>query len=195
MKWYKFNIKNLSSSEYEKYYSLMSESKKRRVDKFRFEDDKKRTVAGEMLIRRAVAELFDMSENELLISESENAKPYIENADVQFNISHSKDLVVCAVSSRAVGIDVEKIRPVNLSISKRVCSEKELDYIFGRAPFESDFSLTNDEEILIRFFELWTKKEAYAKCIGTGISGGLNITPECETIVKDGYVISIYCEK
>ena len=194
MKWYKYDIKNLSEDEYEYFYSLMSEEKKRRVDKFRFDDDKKRTVAGEMLIRRALEQMCKRAQEDIVIKEYDNGKPYIENSDTQFNISHSNDLVVCAVCDRRVGIDVEKIRAINLSVAKRVCSEKELEFIFGRIPMQSDFSLCDDEEILKRFFELWTKKEAYAKCTGKGLSSGLSFTPECETIYEDGYVISIYAE-
>lgn len=194
MKWYKFDIKNFSSSEYEKYYSLMSEEKKRRVDKFRSDNDKKRTVSGEMLCKKAVAEFCSVDEKAIVLKIGENGKPYVENFDVEFNVSHSGDIVVCAVSSRAVGIDVEKIRAINLSIAKRVCSQKELEFIFGRVPTDSDFSLCDNEEILRRFFALWTKKEAYAKCTGKGISGGLYFTPECETIYDDGYVISIYAD-
>ena len=55
MKWYKFDIRKFSDEEYEKWYSLMSEEKKIRVSKFRNIDDKKRTVAGEMLARNAIS--------------------------------------------------------------------------------------------------------------------------------------------
>ena len=51
MKWYKYDIRDLTDTEYNKWYSLMSEDKRHRVDRFRFLDDKKRTVAGEMLAR------------------------------------------------------------------------------------------------------------------------------------------------
>ncbi len=194
MKWYKHSISGLSDEEYLRWYLLLDKSRKRRVDKFCFDDDKKRTVSGEMLVRCAVADMCKVAQEDIVIKENDNGKPYIENVDIEFNISHSCDVVVCAVSDRKVGIDVEKIRAVKLSVAKRVCSEKELEYIFGRVPVESDFALCDDEEILTRFFTLWTKKEAYAKCTGKGLSGGLMVTPECETIYDDGYVISVYTE-
>lgn len=194
MKWYKFNIKNLSDSDYEYYYSLMSEDKKIRVDKFRFIDDKKRTVAGEMLCRKAIAEFYKVKPESIVIETDKNGKPYAKGMSVEFNLSHSGDFVVCVVSDKKVGIDIERIRPINLNVAKRVCSEEELRFIFKRTPIDSDFSYTEDEEVLVSFFELWTKKEAYIKCSGKGLSGGLRYTPNIKSIVENGYVISIYKE-
>ena len=56
MKWYKYDIRDLTDAEYNKWYSLMSEDKQHRVERFRFLDDKKRIVVGEMLARKAIAE-------------------------------------------------------------------------------------------------------------------------------------------
>lgn len=195
MKWYKYDINNLSEEEFEYYYSLMGENKKNRVNKFRFVDDKKRTVAGEMLSRKAIALFCSVDEKSIVFEHHENGKPYAKDIDVEFNISHSEDIVVCAVSNKQIGIDVEKIRRVNLDIAKRICSEEELKYIFGYKPSENDFSDSDDVEIITRFFELWTKKEAYVKCSGIGISGGLYYTPNIDSIVDNGYVISIYREE
>lgn len=195
MKWYKYDIKNLSEEEYEYFYSLMSEEKKNRVDGFRFVDDKKRTVIGEMLTRKAIAQVCLVDEKSIVFEKYENGKPYAKELNVEFSISHSNDIVVCAVCDKPIGIDVEKIRPVNLAVAKRVCTEPELFYLFGHTPSEDDFQYTEDKAILTRFFELWTKKEAYVKCSGKGLSGGLMVTPECETIYHNGYVISIYSDK
>ncbi len=194
MKWCKYDIKTLSEKEYEYYYSMMSEDKKLRVDGFRFENDKKRTVAGEMLARKAIADFCCVDVQSIVFEKTESGKPYAKGIDVEFNISHSGDYVVCAVSSKPIGIDIEKIRPINLAVAKKVCSEKELLYIFSHKPCDTDFLYTEDEEVLTRFFELWTKKEAYAKCSGKGLSSGLSFTPEIYSIIEDGYVISIYKE-
>ncbi|MBQ8860397.1 MAG: 4'-phosphopantetheinyl transferase superfamily protein [Ruminococcus sp.] len=194
MKWYKYDINNLSEKDYEYYYSLMSEDKKKRVENFRFENDKKRTVAGEMLSRKVIAEHLSIDESSIVFSKCENGKPYAKELDIEFSISHSGDIVVCAISDKPIGIDVEKIRPINLRVAKRICDEKEFLYIFSHKPDETDFSYTEDEGILTRFFELWTKKEAYAKCSGKGLSAGLCFTPKIDSIVEDGYVVSIYKE-
>lgn len=192
MKWYKYDIRDLSDDEYNKWYSLMNEDKQRRVDRFRFVDDKKRTVAGEMLARKAIAEWCGVTPESIVFGKKEHGKPYAKGLAVEFNISHSGDMVVCAVDDKPIGIDIEQIRPIDLSVAKRICADEELLYLFGHAPTEQDFTYTTDTEILTRFLELWTAKEAYGKCIGDGIT---NIDKDsninCINITICKHVISI----
>lgn len=180
MKWYKYNIQDLSDAEYIKWYSLMSEDKKRRVDRFRFEDDKKRTVAGEMLARQAIAEWCCATPESIVFDIKEHGKPYAKDLAVEFNISHSGNIVMCAVSNSPIGIDIEKIRSVDISVIKRVCNNDELDYVLQDNSYK-------------RFFEIWTFKEAYFKCIETGITDFLSVDYfHCEKktlkINFDGYI-------
>lgn len=167
MKWYKYDIRDLTDEEYAYWYSLMNADKQRRVDRFRVIEDKKRTVAGEMLARKAIAEWCGIEPESIIFAIGEHGKPYAIDLEVEFNISHSGNLAVCAVDDQPVGIDVELIRPIDLFVAKRVCTDEELLYIFRHKPTEADFVYTEDEEILERFFEVWTKKEAifkYGKC-------------------------------
>lgn len=164
MKWYKYDIRDLTDEEYSYWYSLMNADKRQRVNRFRLIDDKKRTVAGEMLARKAIAEWCSVEPESIIFAICEHGKPYAVDLDVEFNISHSANLVVCAVDDQPVGIDIELIRPIDLSVAKRVCSDEELLYIFDYKPKDADFVYTEDEEILTRFFEVWTRKEACYKC-------------------------------
>ena len=170
MKWYKYDIRDLTDAEYNKWYSLMSTDKQQRVDRFRFVDDKKRTVAGEMLARKAIAEWCGIAPESITFGIKEHGKPYVKDLAVEFNISHSGDMVVCAVDDKPIGIDIEQIRPIDLSVAKRICTDEELLYLFGRRPTEQDFTYTIDTETLTRFFELWTAKEAYGKRMGIGVN-------------------------
>ena len=170
MKWYKYDIRDLTDTEYKKWYSLLNKDKQRRVDKFRFFDDKKRTVAGEMLARKAIAEWCGVAPENITFGINENGKPYTKGLPVEFNISHSGNIVVCAIDNKPVGIDIEQIRPIDLSVAKRICTDEELLFLFGRTPTVQDFTYTTNAEILSRFFELWTAKEAYGKHNGSGIS-------------------------
>ena len=193
MKWYKYDIRELSDLEYHKWYSLMSKEKQKRVDRFRFEDDKKRTVTGEMLARLAIAEWCSVNPESIKIGEGKYGKPYAVNQNVKFNISHSGDLVVCAVDSQSVGIDIEQIRPLNLSVAKHFCAPDELIYIFNHEPTDTDFVYSEDQDILLRFFEIWTIKEAIGKCLGSGIvsyDGNTHISNQF--YIFDGqYIITI----
>lgn len=196
MKWYKYDIRDMSENEYDKWFSLMNEDKKQKVSRFRFDDDKKRSAIGEMLAKKAVEEFCGMSVEDVILRAGENGKPYAENAGVHFNISHSGNLVVCAVNDKPVGIDVEQIRNIELKVAKRVYTHDELFYLFGFHPADEDFCMVPDEKMLLRFFELWTAKEAYLKYTGEGIASELKtLAVNSEKILREyheDYVISIY---
>ena len=196
MKWYKYDIRDMSENECNKWFSLMSEDKKQKVSRFHFDDDRKRSAIGEMVAKKAIAELCGVPAEEIIFGLEKNGKPYAENADVHFNISHSGNLVVCAVDDKPVGIDVEQIRNIELKVAKRVYTADELFYLFGFHPEEEDFSILPDEKMRLRFFELWTAKEAYLKYTGEGIASELKtLAVNSEKILREyceDYVISIY---
>ncbi|MBR5497960.1 MAG: 4'-phosphopantetheinyl transferase superfamily protein [Clostridia bacterium] len=194
-RWSKADIRELTDEEYSKWYALMSDEKKARVDRFYFDEDKKRTVAGEMLARKAVAQWCSVAPEDIVFIIGENGKPYAGNLDAEFNISHSDDFVVCVIDSCQVGIDIEKIRPVDLKTVRHFCTESEIEYIFGHSPAADEFVMTTDEGILHRFFELWTRKEAYCKYLGEGLTHLLDDTSDCQIITEDmqGYIIS-FCK-
>ncbi|MBR2715076.1 MAG: 4'-phosphopantetheinyl transferase superfamily protein [Ruminococcus sp.] len=191
MKWDIFNINDLSEKEYIRYYSFMNDEKKNRVDHLSKKSDKIRLVVGDMMARKAVSKWCAVREESIKFEKGPHGKPYAKNLKAEFNISHSHDMVVCAVSDKPVGIDIEKIRPINLSVAKRICTEDELLYLFGFTPENTDFTHCENYEVLERFFRLWTAKEAFVKHSGEGLSIGLKRECECETFIIDSYVVSI----
>ena len=195
MKFYQYNIRDLSDESYTHYYSLMSKEKERRVDRFRFEDDKKRTVVGEMLARQAISEWCGTAEESITFEIAEHGKPYAKDLNVEFNISHSADMVICVADANPVGIDIEKIRPVDLNTAKRIFSEKEIQYIFECSPKIENYNHYLNDAVLQRFFELWTKKEAYGKLVGMGLFTETNATATVKTWTENGYCISIFTTK
>lgn len=199
MKWYKFNINSLTEDCYCKWYNLMSTKKQSKVDKLHFDDDKKRSVCGDMLAKKAVAEFLNISAEEIKINTKENGKPYPADLNAEINISHSDAWVVCAVSQKPIGIDVEKIRPINLKIAKKFYTQEEIFYLFGHLPEEREFTEAKDYDVIKRFFEIWTGKEAYLKYTGEGITVSLNKLSynkqNLHTEFFDDYVVSVYCEE
>lgn len=165
MRWVQYDIRNMSNADYEKYYTLMDQNKRERVDRYLYMDDKKRTVAGEMLARREISQWCQVNESSITFSVNQYGKPYIQNPSVHFNISHSGDMVVCAIDHMPIGIDVEKIRQIDLSVAKRICTEREQEYLNNCKSYERF-----KDDIYKCFFEIWTLKEAYFKCNGTGIT-------------------------
>ena len=124
--------------------------------------------------------------NNVEIIKNEKGKPYFKDiSSLFFSVSHTEGLTVIALGDSEVGIDVEKIKNPDFRIIRRFLKE-EAEYI---AECNCDR----------RFFEIWTKKEAYLKWKGTGISGGLDSVNVLElpfkTMDYEDYIISVYSEK
>ena len=181
----------MSAELYGRYLSMTCGKRRQRIEKKAERDDRLRSVAGEMLVRRAVAEEYGVREEDILLLEDERGAPYIKGIDVHVSISHAGDYAVCAVADAPVGIDIEKIKPTNRRIAERTFSKRELEYL------GCDGEMGDDA--LLRFFEIWTAKEAYAKMQGAGLS--LHDTPDTQALDNvtreyiDGYVISVIEER
>lgn len=87
-----------------------------------------------------------------------NGKP--ECKGIYFNVSHSGEFALCAVSDAPVGCDVEKVTDAPMEIAERYFSERECQYIEDA---------TSVEDRNRRFFRLWTMKESYVKMTGEGM--------------------------
>lgn len=112
----------------------------------------------------------------------DNGKPQCEG--VYFNLSHSSDMVLCAVSKNLVGCDIEKITDAPMEVAEHYFSEKERRYLFDTA---------NHADADRRFFRLWTMKESYMKMTGEGMSlspSRIEINPNNLTVLRDGVLQS-----
>lgn len=163
------DIHSLADSDYAHEYRLSDAARRDRIDRYRVDDDKRRTLAGRILARWAVAQTCGMQEDDIIFAASDSGKPRVSNADAEISIAHSGRLVACAVSDRPIGIDIELIKPFDPKLARRIFDETELAELFGHMPTEADFAAMPDTEMTDRFYRIWTAKEAYFKCIGTGI--------------------------
>ena len=154
MKTYLSFVSQTDKSELDEWFEEMSEEKKNAVLKLQKAETANQRIVADAVVRKALSEISGIKTDEIIFSANEFGKPYSKNADVQFSVSHSGDAVICAVSDNPVGIDIEKIREVRFGIAQRFATAQELEYI---------------GENTERFFEIWTLKEAYFKCIGTGL--------------------------
>ncbi|MDO4460148.1 MAG: 4'-phosphopantetheinyl transferase superfamily protein [Clostridia bacterium] len=156
------------------YYTLYPYEKKNR---------QREKTARDKLLRHVLAVNgidFDKAEFE----KNEHGKPYIVGSDLKFNISHSKGIVVMAVSSDEIGADCEKIRPYPKAVVNRVFIEEEKT----RLENSSDKDLT--------FFEMWTCKEAFVKLVGQGIGYSLErVNSFDDTFDYDGKLYRKYIYK
>ncbi len=186
MMWEKYDINYFSAEEYEKWYSLMSDEKKQKINKYKSEERKKQAVAGEMLSRKMISEMLNISPESIIFEKNAQGKPFAYGLDIHFNISHSQCIVVCAIDSKPIGIDVEKLREYKHSVAKRFCTDEEIAII--------EKSQCPSEE----FTKIWTMKEAYSKRIGAGLLKSSIKNIPLENILQyrsDDYFISISLEE
>lgn len=120
--------------------------------------------AGLSLLACALEERYGISGEEsrfLRLRKGSHGKPYLaEKPRIHFNISHSGCLAACAVGDAALGIDVERIRPLSDGLAKRVLSSEELEQLAKEA----------SERRQEMFYRFWTLKESYLKARGWGLS-------------------------
>jgi 4'-phosphopantetheinyl transferase len=101
----------------------------------------------------------------------DHGKPFIPNA-FEFNIAHSGSIIICAISKTQIGVDIEQIRPVSFENFTSNLTTPEIQML----------ERTNDSNDL--FFDIWTKKEAFSKALGLGM------TIPFSHVILDGHKIS-----
>jgi len=92
-----------------------------------------------------------------------NGKPYFENSNIKFSISHSNNLIAVAIDDNDLGIDVEQIKKVNNNIINQVYSKEEQTIYKNKL---------NNEEF---FCKTWTIKESFVKATGQGMNINFNL--------------------
>ena len=186
-----------SEEDYLNSYRYMDKTRKRKVERVQKECSKKSTLAGEWMVRQLLSQVTGESKEAFVILEDEKGKPYVQNVtDIFFNISHSDTKIAVAVSDEPVGVDIEILRPRSLKIAQKVCTPEELLYVFGHEPSKEELKQEQSGEILRRFLEIWTVKEAYFKCIGTGITDFFAVNAFSEefqkkTVFHEEYILNV----
>lgn len=135
---------------------------------------------------------------ELVLDYGEKGKPYLREYPFYFNLSHSGEYAVCAVSDQEIGADIQQCVSVN--------AERLAGRFFSTEECRALSSCETEEEKRQFFFRLWARKEAYGKLIGEGIAGAvtMNLLPDGDGAAKElfwqewdlpeGYKIAV-CQK
>ena len=145
---------------------ILSTDERARAGKFHFEVDRKRHIIGRGLSRRLLGHCLGRPGEELRFEYNEFGKPRLAAGlfpHLQFNVSHSGELVLVALTiGRDLGIDVERMQRdmATEQIAARFFSTNECRTLAALAP----------ELQCAAFFACWTRKEAYLKARGDGLS-------------------------
>ena len=150
---YELDLTAVSDEELWAWYAEMDENSRTRVDAMSAKR-RREYLAGDHLARTALAGKSGKAPQDIVIRREENGKPIADEGC--FSISHSGSFVVCAVSDKPVGVDVERLRKPPLRVAQRYFTEEEQKL------------LQEDDS---QFWRIWTGKEALCKLSGEGIAG------------------------
>jgi 4'-phosphopantetheinyl transferase len=131
---------------------LVTNSRKKRIHAYKQTADKARCLAAGLLLRKFCG-ITDDSQ----LTSLENGKPYLKDSDMYFNISHSGNYVVLALSKSEVGVDIEKITPYCDAVALHCFTPPEIEWMRKEGSDEA-------------FYWLWTAKESIMKASGCGFS-------------------------
>ena len=144
--------------DYKKFIPSVPEFIQKEIKSYVKEDDKKRCLFGKLVLRKLLMESGYSKGilNEIKIDA--NNRPYL-NQDIDFNISHSGNYVICAISIQSkIGIDIEEIKNMDINEIKGIVFNDEDDKRFN-----------NSQTPLALFYDTWTLKEAALKADGKGL--------------------------
>lgn len=183
---------DVPASVTQRWMDLLGPAERERAGRFRFARDRNEFVAAHASLRRILGRYLHQQPEQLRFVVGPFGKPALVRTggrDIQFNMSGSRGLAMYAFgSSTHVGVDVEFIRGdlVDSVVAKRSFSSREY----------SQFCAFPEAQRVAAFFRFWTRKEAYVKATGKGLSLPLDQfevsldTPEVQTWIGGESAIS-----
>lgn len=154
---------DLEDAQIERMAGLLAPDETERAGRLRFERDQARFIARRGWLRLILSQYIGTSPAALRYHHNQHGRPALANSPLAFNASHSAGLGLAAVSWHApLGVDIERIRPevAHTDISRRFFSPAEQAQLAALPPGEQ----------ALAFFLCWTRKEAYLKALGMGLS-------------------------
>ena len=142
--------------------SLLSADEKARADRFIYDRHRRRYTVAQAHLRRILAQLTGDRPENIDFRFGKHGKPFLPGGPA-FNQSHSEERIMIAVAAGGrLGVDIEEIREVRymMGIADRNFGADEAA-LMHTAP---------DHERQELFFRLWTRKEAFLKAVGVGLT-------------------------
>ncbi|EHQ27352.1 4'-phosphopantetheinyl transferase family protein [Mucilaginibacter paludis] len=149
---------------------ILHPAEQQRANRYRREQDKQRFIIAHAYLRILLGKYMCISPKDILLETGDNGKPIMKSVEekvLHFNISHSGDYVLIAISDSETGVDVEKT-------NKEMHFDEVMDISFSKA--EIAFVKTSGNPTL-SFYRLWTRKEALLKATAQGIDDHLKFIP------------------
>lgn len=159
------HIKDWTYTEkYRTYLNQLPDFIQQQIDEYFCRKDKIRGILGKMLLLKGVKQLGNANKHSLNdLKYTEHNRPFLSSSNLDFNISHSNSLVVCALSKQVrLGIDVEFQNQANILNFKN---------LFSLTQWEALETTANPHQL---FYQYWAQKEAISKADGSGLSSPFN---------------------
>jgi 4'-phosphopantetheinyl transferase len=145
--------------DFEKYLGWFDLTIQTKINQFYHYKDKVISFTSELIKKYYLSKYLNISPLNIDIQYTKYGKPYIKRPQLHFNISHSGDYLIIAISNKyQLGIDIEKC---NYDIVPNELTKLVFD-------FSEQLFIKND---INKFYQLWTKKESLIKAYGIGFIG------------------------
>ncbi len=183
------------NSDCDKLLSYLSSNRQKIVKRYRFEQDQITSLYAGFLARLGLAKALHCKNEDLLFVNKRWHKPYLDTSNlpdnpyIDFSFSHTRNAVLLGITrSGHIGVDIERISDAPLHLMPSIFHPFEIAYV------EQASSDCKNR----RFLEIWTKKEAYTKCIGIGLAADLPaintlacpLSEQMYTWTEDNYLCS-----
>jgi 4'-phosphopantetheinyl transferase len=148
-------------SELHRYEKILSREEIASAHRFVKKTDQIKSILSKAILRSVLSKYLAISAEKLVFSVGEKGKPFVAETDIQFNVSHSGDyLLVAVMRDQAIGVDVECVKSNKdfLAIAERFFAPSEVG------------AIRRDENPVAAFYRCWTRKEAFVKATGLGLS-------------------------
>ncbi|MFA5921348.1 MAG: 4'-phosphopantetheinyl transferase superfamily protein [Methylococcaceae bacterium] len=158
-------------NKFEAFYGTLSTDERKRAESFVQERDRNRYIIARGILRELLGHYLGMAPEQVCLSYGAYGKPHLADSltgsGLEFNLSHAANSAVYAFANRTqVGIDIE---PLNKGLAWR-----QLAPIVFSAREQAELAEIPEDEKAEAFLRGWTRKEAFAKGCGTGLSLDLN---------------------
>lgn len=166
-----------------RYQALLAPDERARAARFHFEVHRRRFAVGRARMRILLASYLCREPAELGFSYTPHRKPFLPDSSLAFNLSHAHEMAILGVTrGRAIGVDIEHLNAkfAGDDIAARYFAEGELRALRAFP----------QEQQCAAFFRCWTRKEAYIKAHGEGLSMPLADFEVCIDDTEDLWLVN-----
>ena len=176
-----------------RFLPLLSERRVKQIESMRSDSDRKILLYSDILLRWLLCRHLSLQNRELVFRRNTYGKPYLKSdPSLFFSVSHTRNAIAVVLSDGEAGVDIERIGRPDRDAARTAFTDREYDFVY-----------TCEEDAGERFFEIWTRKEAYLKWLGRGWAETLadpgifrpDIACMISTFRKGDYRISVCSEQ